>query len=226
MIKLLIIEDEENLVEAISYYFRREQVVCEVATTLDVGLEKIALYDYDCVVLDLGLPDGSGLEVINKLKELDAETGVIVISANGSLESKLDSLHLGADDYLTKPFALSELNARVKALIRRKQHRGKNSLTVNEISLDLDNRSVKVHEQELKLTKLEYKLLLYLLTNRNRVITKNSIAEHLWGDHMDYADSYDFIYSHVKNLRKKLLENGSEDYIKTVYGVGYKFVEA
>ena len=222
--KLLIIEDEEQLVEAISTYFDRDSIRCERAHTFETGLEKVALYEYDCIIIDLGLPGGSGIDLVKKLKEIDAEAGIIIISANGTLESKLDSLHIGADDYLTKPFALSELNARVKALIRRKQYKGRNILQINEITLNLDERKATVNEEEIKLTKLEYKLLLYLLSNRNRVITKNSIAEHLWGDHMDYADSFDFIYSHVKNLRKKLLEKGSQDYIKTLYGVGYKFV--
>ena len=223
--KLLLVEDEVKLVHAITTYFNKERMVCERAYTYDAGTEKIALYEYDCIIVDLGLPDGRGIDLVQQLKQLDSESGIIIISANGTLESKLDGLNLGADDYLTKPFALSELNARVKAVIRRKQHRGRNSLQVNEIFMDLTERKVLVKGEELKLTKLEYKLLLYLVTNRNRVITKNSIAEHLWGDYMDYADSYDFIYSHVKNLRKKLLERGCGEYIKTLYGVGYKFIE-
>lgn len=223
--KLLLVEDEDKLVTAITTYFNKEKMVCERAYTFDAGSEKVAMYEYDCVIIDLGLPDGRGIDLVQKLKELDSDAGIIIISANGTLESKLDGLQIGADDYLTKPFALSELNARIKAVIRRKQHRGRNTLTINDIFLDLAERKVLIRDQELKLTKLEYKLLLYLITNRNRVITKNSIAEHLWGDYMDYADSYDFIYSHVKNLRKKLIENGCGDYIKTMYGVGYKFIE-
>jgi DNA-binding response OmpR family regulator len=224
--KLLIVEDEESLVDAIQTYFNQEKSICEKAESFDEGEEKIALYEYDCVIIDLGLPDGNGIDLVRLLKEKDSDTGIIIISANGTLESKLGGLEIGADDYITKPFALSELNARIKALIRRKQYRGKNEFRMNEICVDLDERKVTVHHQELKLTKLEYQLLLYLMRNRNRVITKSSIAEHLWGDHMDYADSFDFIYSHMKNLRKKLLEKGSQDYIKTVYGVGYKMAEA
>lgn len=224
--KLLIIEDEEHLIKAIHTYFNRERAICEQALTYAMGEEKIALYQYDCVIIDLGLPDGNGIDLVQKLKKQDPDAGIIIISANGTLKSKLDGLQIGADDYLTKPFALSELNARIKAVIRRKQYRGRNEFRLNEICVDLDERKVQVNEQELKLTKLEYQLLLYLMRNRNRVITKNSIAEHLWGDHMDYADSYDFIYSHMKNLRKKLLTKGCEDYIKTIYGVGYKMAEA
>lgn len=222
--KLLIIEDEETLLKSIATYFRQDGEVCETASSYEVGLEKIAMYAYDCIILDIGLPDGSGLDLVKKLKDLEIESGVIIISANGELETKIASLNLGSDDYLTKPFHLSELNARVKAIVRRKQFRGNHLLAVDGISIDLDERKVLVKEKEVKLTKLEYKLLLYLISNRNRVITKNSIAEHLWGDYMDYADSYDFIYSHMKNLRKKLIETGSFDYIKTIYGVGYKFV--
>lgn len=224
--KLLVIEDEEHLVEAIFTYFNKEKAVCEKALDFDEGEEKIALYEYDCVILDLGLPGGNGIDLVKKLKEKDTDAGIIIISANGTLASKLDGLQIGADDYLTKPFALSELNARIKAVIRRKQYKGRNIIRMNEIQIDLDEYKVQVNQEDLKLTKLEYQLLLYMMRNKNRVITKNSIAEHLWGDHMDYADSYDFIYSHMKNLRKKLLEKGCQDYIQTLYGVGYKMTEA
>ncbi|MDW3651196.1 MAG: response regulator transcription factor [Bacteroidia bacterium] len=223
--KILVVEDEKPLLDAIIRYFNKDKVICERAEDFDNGSEKIALYDYDCVILDLGLPDGHGLDLVKQLKEKEDDTGIIIISANGTLESKIDGLQIGADDYITKPFALSELNARVKAIIRRKQYRGKSLFKMNEIEVHIEERRVIILGEELKLTKIEYQLLLYLMRNKNRIITKNSIAEHLWGDHMDYADSYDFIYSHMKNLRKKLLASGCQDYIRTMYGVGYKMTE-
>jgi DNA-binding response OmpR family regulator len=223
--KLLIIEDEDTLRNAVVAYFGQSGTICEQVRNFETGLEKVYLYEYDCIIIDIGLPDGNGLDLIGKLKARESEAGIIIISANDSLEAKVMGLEQGADDYLAKPFHLSELNARVKAIVRRKQYKGSNVIRFNEIEVSPEERKVTVNGKELKLTKLEFKLLLYLLTNRNRVITKHSIAEHLWGDHMDYADSYDFIYSHIKNLRKKLIREGCPDYLRTVYGVGYKFAE-
>jgi DNA-binding response OmpR family regulator len=175
------------------------------------------------VIVDITLPDGNGLDVIEGLKKLKSLSGIIIISARNSIEDRIKGLDIGADDYITKPFDLSELNARVKAVIRRRNFDAQNEIVFKEITVKPYDRSVSIHEQFVSLTKKEFDLLVFFISNQNRVITKESIAEHLWGDDMDMADSYDFIYSHLKNLRKKIQEHGGNDYIETVYGIGYKF---
>jgi DNA-binding response OmpR family regulator len=179
-------------------------------------------FDYDCIILDINLPGGSGFDLLSYLRSDNKEDGVIIISARNSLDDKLAGLNLGADDYLTKPFHLSELSARVKALIRRKYSKGCNFIDCNHIRLDLDLRSATCNGQALMLTKNEYDLLLYLVTNKNRVISKKAIAEHLFGEQADNLSSLDFVYSHIKNLKKKLKEKCAAEMIETVYGVGYK----
>jgi DNA-binding response OmpR family regulator len=221
--KLLIVEDEKALSDAIVEYFTSEGYGCETALNFWAADEKVALYDYDCVLVDISLPDGSGFDVIKELKKRKSEAGIIIISAKNSLDDKITGLEIGADDYMTKPFHLSELNARIKSIIRRRNFNGQTIITANEISIIPDEALVKVNNQPLELTKKEYDLLLFLLSNKNRVLTKESIAEHLWGDDMDTADSFDFIYTHIKNLRKKITEKGGKDYLKTIYGMGYKF---
>jgi DNA-binding response OmpR family regulator len=221
--KILVIEDEKELSDSICAYLANEQFVCEKALDFPNALEKISLYDYACIILDINLPGGNGLEVLKELKTENKLDGVLIISARNSLDDKVFALKAGADDYLTKPFHLAELSARVAAIIRRKSFEGKNQVILNEISLDLSEKTVTVNGKHVDLTRKEYELLLYFISNKNRVIAKNAIAEHLWGDNMDLADSYDFIYTHIKNLRKKLLQAGAADYIKSIYGMGYKF---
>jgi DNA-binding response OmpR family regulator len=221
--KVLIIEDEKALAESILAYLHSEHYICEMAPDFNTALEKISLYDYACIILDITLPGGNGLDLLRELKANHKAEGVLIISAKNSLDDKVLGLKSGADDYLTKPFHLSELAARVAAIIRRKSFEGKNSLRFDEILLDLQEKSVEVNNQPIDLTRKEYDLLLYFISNKNKVISKSAIAEHLWGDNMDMADNYDFIYTHIKNLRKKLLQAGSADYIKSVYGLGYKF---
>lgn len=221
--KVLIIEDEHSLAESIDEYLNQVGYLCEVVHTYAKAVEKINLYQYDCVVVDIGLPDGSGLAVIKELKKIKSDSGIIIISARNALDDKIDGLEIGADDYLTKPFHLSELNARVKSLIRRRSFNGSNQIVFNELRIHPENFEVFVNDQLLNLTKKEYDLLLYFLSNKSRVVTKESIAEHLWGDNMDLIDSFDFIYTHIKNLRRKMLEKGGNDYIRTIYGTGYKF---
>ncbi|MCB0844387.1 MAG: response regulator transcription factor, partial [Bacteroidetes bacterium] len=177
----------------------------------------------EIMVLDIMLPDGNGLDLLKKWKEEKPETGVLIISAKNSLDDKLTGLDWGADDYLTKPFHLPELNARVKAIYRRRNFNGNNMVEFNEITINPDNVEVFVNDNLLSLTRKEYELLLYFLVNKNRVLTKQSIAEHLWGEQIDLYDSFDFVYQHIKNLRKKLTQAGGKDYITTVYGIGYKF---
>lgn len=221
--KILIIEDERELSNSICGYFANEQFVCETAFTFHTALEKISLYDYACIVLDITLPGGSGLDLLKNLKANDKMDGVIIISAKNSLDDKIFGLKAGADDYLTKPFHLSELGARVSAIIRRKSFGGKSLIAFDDVRIDINEKSVMAAGKTLDLTKKEYDLLLYFVSNKNRVISKAAIAEHLWGDNMDLADNHDFIYTHVKNLRRKLLQADCDDYIKSVYGMGYKF---
>ncbi|MBI1226972.1 MAG: response regulator [Bacteroidetes bacterium] len=221
--KILVIEDEFALREAITGYFLKEGFVCEAASDFQEASEKVALYEYDLVVLDISLPGGNGLDVLRQLKKIHPETAVLILSAKNSLDDKITGLDLGADDYLTKPFHLPELNARVKAQLRRRFFKGNQQIVFEEIEIDPTNNLMQVQGRPVELTKKEYDLLLYFISNKNRVLTKAAIAEHLWGDYMDLADNFDLIYSHIKNLRKKILQYGGNDYIKTVYGMGYKW---
>ncbi|TPG29932.1 response regulator transcription factor [Flavobacterium pectinovorum] len=221
--KILIIEDEPEIAQSIKNYFRTNGIQCETAENYDLALSKIESYDYDCILLDLMLPDGDGFDILRELKRKNKTDGVIVVSAKETLETRLEGFNLGADDYLTKPFHLSELLVRMQALIRRKNFKGCNSITFNEIVIDIFSKSVTVNTIKLDLTKKELDLLLFLIGNENKVLSKSAIAEHLSGDMADMLDNHDFIYAHIKNLKKKLHQAGSSDYIKTVYGLGYKW---
>lgn len=221
--KLLLVEDEQSLRESILTYFSAEGNICEVACDYHAAMEKINLYSYDCILLDLSLPGGEGMEILRALKKMNKNDGVLIISARHSLDDKVDGLNLGADDYLVKPFHLSELQARVTAIVRRKSFDGNNTIVFNEISIDTQAMKVNVNANLINLTKKEFDLLVYFIANQRKVVTKNAIAEHLWGDEIDLSDDFDFIYTHIKNLRKKLIEAGCKDYIKSMYGVGYKF---
>jgi DNA-binding response OmpR family regulator len=221
--KILLIEDEPELRKSIKQYFYGEGYVIESAADYLKASEKASDYDYDCVLVDITLPGGSGLDIIKQLKKNNSKAGIIIISAKNSLDDKIAGLDLGADDYLPKPFHLSELNARLKALVRRRNFDGNTMVSVNELIISPEERKVLVNDTEVMLTAKEYDLLLFFISNKNRVLSKNSIAEHLWGDDTDQADSHDFIYTHLKNLRKKLSEKGCRDYIQTVYGIGYCF---
>jgi len=203
-------------------YLSSQQYLCECVTSYNSALEKIELYQYDCIVLDLMLPGGNGLDLLKALKKENRMDGVIIISARNELEDRIAGLQIGADDYLAKPFHLPELSVRIAAIIRRKNMQGSNTLAFEEITLDVSAKTVHVQQAEVVLTRKEYDLLVYFIVNRNRVVSKNAIAGHLWGDDMDVADNYDFIYAHIKNLRKKLLAAGAGDYIRSVYGMGYK----
>ncbi len=223
--KILIIEDESGLRESIRQYLEHQGYTCEAVSDYNKGSEKIDEYIYDCIVVDIGLPGGSGLDLVKQLKSTNPKSGIIIISAKNSLEDKLNGLELGSDDYITKPFHLSELNARIKAVIRRRSFEGNKVIVFQEIKVDPEARSVTVNDKSLDLTEKEYQLLEYFLANKKWVLTKSAIAEHVWGDEYLQVSNYDFIYTHIKNLRKKLLDAGSGDYIKTVYGTGYKFTE-
>lgn len=223
--KLLLVEDEKHLADSILSYLRAEGYLCEWAPDFVAASEKIALYAYDCALIDVTLPGGNGLDLVRQCKAQDSAAGIIVISARNSLDDKITGLDIGADDYLTKPFHLSELNARIKSLIRRRTFQGKQDIVFREITVKRDSLEVLVNQESIVLTKKELDLLLYFIANQNRVLTKESIAEHLWGEQADSLDSLDFIYTHIKNLRKKLVEKGCPDYIRSVYGMGYKFTE-
>lgn len=221
--KVLIVEDEREMARSIVQYLRQESYVCEVAYGAKDAEERITMHDYDCILLDITLPDGNGLNLLEKLKQQGKTEGVIIISARDSIDDRIKGLNLGADDYLSKPFHLAELRARVSAVIRRKHFRGNNSISMDELSIDLMGKVVSVKNKPVELTRKEYDLLLFLVSNKNRVVTKNAIAEHLSGDDAELFDNFDFIYAHMKNLKRKLTDMQCPDHIKTIYGLGYKF---
>lgn len=221
--KILVVEDNSELAQNMSDYLLREGYVCELAVNAGEANDKLSFFEYDCVVLDIMLPDGNGLDVLRFMKSRKLKSGILIVSAKNSLDDKVTGLELGADDYLTKPFHLAELNARLKAIFRRKHLEGDHEIRFKELSVNTDKMEVKVHDHTLELTKKEYALLLYFLTNKNRVITRQSVAEHLWGDYTENLLNFDFVYQHVKNLRKKIEQAGGMDYLETVYGIGYKF---
>ncbi|MEO5594614.1 MAG: response regulator transcription factor [Chitinophagaceae bacterium] len=221
--KLLIIEDEQALSDSIFTYLNSESFVCETVYDYETAMEKISLYDYTCIILDITLPGGNGLNILKELKANNKSDGVLIISARNSVDDKVTGLKTGADDYLAKPFHLSELGARVDAIIRRKTFGGKSIIQIGELSINIPDKTTSVNGKAIDLTRMEYDLLLYFAGNKNKVISKGAIAEHLWGDDMDLAGNYDFLYTHIKNLRKKLLQAGGPDYIKSIYGLGYKF---
>jgi len=211
------------LSENINTYLSSEGYVCEQAYNCRDAIIKLSGFEYDIVVLDIMLPDGDGLEVLQYTKDHKSNSGVLIISAKNALDDKVKGLDLGADDYLTKPFHLPELNARLKALYRRKNFEGSQEIAFEEIRIHPDQHEVKIGEAPVNLTGKEYELLIFFLANKNRVLTRQSIAEHLWGDSVDLLDSFDFVYQHIKNLRKKMVQAGGSDYVDTIYGLGYKF---
>ena len=221
--KLLIIEDEKELSDSIVNYLGKEDYLCEQAFTFDEASMKVGVYDYDCILLDLMLPGGNGLDILRRIKQRKPETGVIIVSAKDSLDDKIDGLKIGADDYIAKPFHLSELSMRIFALLRRKNFTASNILESGEVKIDLLDKKATVGQKELDLTKSEYELLLFLIKNHRRVVSKSAIAEHLSGDMADMFDDFNFIYAHIKNLKAKLAEAGCTDCIKTYYGTGYKW---
>ncbi len=221
--KVLIVEDEKNLRDTIIDFLKVEGYICEQAENLSKASENLDIYQYDCLLLDIGLPDGNGLELIKLAKLNYPETGVIIISARNSLDDKIEGLDLGADDYISKPFHLTELNSRIKSVLRRVKFAGKKELIIDNLRIIPDARQVYANNQAIILTKKEFDLLLFFVSNIGRVLTKESIAEHLWGDFMDTSDTFDFVYSQIKNLRRKLFDKSGVDYFQNVYGIGYSF---
>jgi DNA-binding response OmpR family regulator len=222
-LKLLIVEDDGSLRSAINDYLRMEGHICEMAQNYREAIFKAGDNRYDCIILDIGLPDGSGLDIIRELKKNMVTDGILILSAKDSLDDKLIGLKIGADDYLTKPFHFAELSARINSIYRRNNLLGQNEIIYEELRVNTSDNQAFVNNKQLNLTRKEYDLLLFLMTNRNRVITKESIVEHLWGDDVTLTDSFDFVYTHVKNLRKKITGEGGRNYIKCIYGFGYKF---
>lgn len=220
--KILIIEDEPSLRELIQRSLEKERYVVEAAADFQSGLRKIEDYDYDCVLLDIMLPDGNGLNLLEQLKKMRKRENVIIISAKDSLDDKVLGLELGADDYLPKPFHLAELNARIKSVIRRQRHDGEMDIRLANIRIVPDTFQVFVDDKEIELNRKEYDILLYFANRPGRLVNKNTLAESVWGDHIDQVDNFDFIYAQIKNLRKKLKDAGALAELKAVYGFGYK----
>ena len=222
--KLLIIEDNLNLTSDMKQFLTDSNFVAEHAGNFKEAENKIALYNYDAAILDLGLPDGNGLNLISKIKEYIPNCSILILTAKDAVEDKVKGLELGADDYMTKPFHKAELNARLHSILRRNRSNRSNVLEIDNLKIDFIASQVFVSDEQLNLTRKEYDLLVYFMQNPNRILTKESIAEHLWGDQIDQADSFDFIYNHIKNLRKKIIQSGGKNYIHAMYGMGYRFL--
>ena len=223
--KILVVEDNLELLDDIREFLELEGNICEVATDFRSAYMKLGVFKYDLLVVDIGLPDGNGLDIIREVKKENIDMGIIIISARSELEDKVGALELGADDYLTKPFFLAELNARARALYRRKVYQGNQVIHFNEIRIEPARYEVYIHGSFLQLTKKEFDILHFFVTNKNRLLTKEAIAEHIWGDNIEAVDSFTFISTHLANLRKKIADLGGNDYIKSIYRVGYKFTD-
>jgi len=224
LMKILIIEDEQEMLENMQSSLEKEEFVVETASTYKEAVSKIGVYEYDCILLDISLPDGNGLQILKELKNKGISDSVIIVSAKDSIDDKIKGLDLGADDYLSKPFHMAELHARINAVLRRKKFYGSNTLEIANVSIDIDKHLVNVGNAEIGLNRKEFDILLYLATNKDRLVNKSALAEHVWGDFIDQSDNFEFIYSQIKNLRKKLNDQNAEIEIKAVYGIGYKLV--
>jgi DNA-binding response OmpR family regulator len=222
--KILVIEDEPGMMGIIKQFLEGENYIVEEACNFSAGMDKIVSFDYDCILLDIMLPDGNGLELLQKLKTLEKADSVIIISAKDSLDDKVRGLDLGADDYLAKPFHIAELNARIKSVIRRRKSGGKRLLEFQNMEINIEERLVLVNNQPVELNRKEFDILVFFMMNKKRIVSKSAIAENIWGDYIDQADDFDFIYSQIKNLRKKLRDFGAKVDIVSVYGMGYKII--
>jgi DNA-binding response OmpR family regulator len=221
--QILIVEDESSLMESMVSYLEMEGFRCEQALDFRTAARVLDKHDYFCMLIDLNLPDGDGLDLVKLARENESESGIIIISARNAIEQRVEGLEVGADDYLVKPFHLSELVARVHSVVRRTRLKGGEVLNFGVIRVLPEERSCFVDEKQVDLTRKELDLLLYFMANRNRVVTKEGIADYLWGEYGGDYGSYDFVYTHLKNLRRKLLDAGCPDYVQNIYGIGYKF---
>lgn len=222
--KILIVEDEQSLLEMLRRTLLKERYVVESASTLEQAEQKVALYSYDCILLDINLPDGSGLTLLDEIKNDSRHGGVIIISARDSIDDKVYGLGAGADDYLSKPFHLAELSARITSVIRRRNGGRDFSLSLGNVELWPDSGRVTVNGQDLELLRKEYDVLSYFMRRPDHMVDKAVLAEAVWGDHVDQADDFSFVYAQVKNLRRKLQASGATVEIRSVYGFGYKMV--
>jgi len=222
--KILVVEDEPEMIEILTGALAKENALVETASTFMDAIDKVTMYQYDCILLDINLPGGSGLQVLEQLRNLGKSDGVLIISARDALDDKIAGLDLGADDYLTKPFHISELMARVKSIVRRNQFNGKSAIEIGNLLIHPEEREVISSGIQLQLNRKEYEILLYFVANKDRLIHKAALAEHVWGDHIDEADNFEFIYSQIKNLRKKLKDQNAGIEIQAVYGIGYKLI--
>ena len=222
--KILIVEDEPEMLDILTGALAKEGALVETAADFSAALDKVTMYQYDCILLDINLPGGSGLQVLEALRKLGKSDGVLIISARDAIDDKVAGLDLGADDYLTKPFHITELIARLKSIVRRKQFNGRSSIGIGNVTIYPEEREVVVADNQLQLNRKEYEILLYFAANKDRLVHKTALAEHVWGDHIDEADNFEFIYSQIKNLRKKLKDTGAGIEIQAVYGIGYKMI--
>ena len=220
--KVLIVEDQIHLAENMLDYLTHEKMSCDHAADIYSAHEKLKNTSYDMILLDIMLPDGNGLELLEQIKSRNISSGVIIISAKNALDDRVSGLDLGADDYITKPFHLSELNARIKSIYRRRNVQENQVVEFENIEIDTDKHEVSINGKSVEFTVKEQELLLYFISNKNRVLTKQNIADYLWGDNVDFLDSFDFVYQHIKNIRKKISKAGGPECIKTIYGLGYK----
>ncbi len=221
--RILLVEDEPDLAKSIQKYLDKENFLVDIAENIFKAEENINSFQYECALIDLMLPDGSGYDLIPIIKTNSVSCGIIIITAKNTLDDKIKGLDIGADDYITKPFHLAELNARIKSVIRRRNFLGTNKIAFDNLEIDIDKRELKINNNIIEMTKREFDILLFMISNKGRVITKESIVEHIWSNNSQMFDNFDFIYTHIKNLRKKIVENGGKDYIHSIYGIGYKF---
>ncbi|WP_343604564.1 response regulator transcription factor [Fluviicola sp.] len=221
--KFLLVEDHADLAKSITSYLGKENYICEWVNSFDAAREKLSLYSYDCILLDIMLPDGDGIDLLKLIQKKEIDSSIIIISAQNSLDFKVKGLDEGADDFITKPFPLPELHSRIKAVMRRKSPEKNKFIVFEEITVDLLAQECLVNGKKINLTRKEFNLLLFFLNNQNRMLSRQAIATHLWGDYTDNLDSVDFVYQHLKNLRKKIVDAGGKDYVSTVYGFGYKW---
>ena len=223
--KVLVVEDEPDMRDNIVLYLEKEMYIVEAAPDYDSALDKLETFCYDCIILDIGIPGGTGLDLLQRLKEDGKDGGVIIVSARDSIDDKIKGLNLGADDYLSKPFHMAELHARIKSIIRRKVLGGGSTISFSNLKIDVEQRLVEVDGTTLDLNRKEFDILLYLVTNKNRLVNKTALATYVWGDYIDHVNSFDFIYSQIKNLRKKLKDSSAAIDIQAIYGIGYKLSE-
>ncbi len=220
--KILIVEDDMSLQEIIAASLRKEGFIAEIASSYDEAVSKLAVYEYDCVLLDLTLPGGNGLDILQKIKKEGLKLDVIIISARDSIDDKVRGLELGADDYLAKPFHLAELVARIRSVVRRSRNGGEMLYSIGNVELNPDARVIRVDGREVQLLKKEFDIIQYFMQRPDHIVDKAVLAEAVWGDHIDQADNFQFVYAQMKNLRRKLEEAGADIEIKSVYGFGYK----